>query len=1353
MAAGLRRAVLACALLLAGILGSARGEMMMQLFQVRWSDLTQKMPELAEAGYDSLWLPPPAKAGSVYSVGYDAFDAFDLGDQNQRGTIPTYYGTKAELLQMVQTAHRFGIRIYFDNVMNHRGFDVPGANASTPTNLYPGLIPQDFHLQTKGNYFVSWGSVDNWCDVFNIQNKNADGLMDLATEPGSVNVNFGNTFYSTIPKPVFVRQPGHPEYYPDTNQPTIGGGWRPFNGTNGQPVAEDVNAYLIRAVMWTLNETKCDGFRLDAVKHIPSGFFGNNAVSSPQTDDPSFSGYNGGIQAMYDYVHGYGNNVTRNGYIETDGNRNSCFDTETPRNDAVLFGEHAGAPPSFSEYINTGMRLLNVPMYGTMYGAMTGSSLAGMDQRDFTPGPSGSCTTYPSFTMPQSVMFAQAADSMFSYAPHRELQLPYYTFHEGLPEIYSDGYNQSGAPNYFPSHANANYLGENGDNSMPELCYLHNQLARGGTRSRWSDQNVVIYERYDYRDVSGGNAYTNADASVLLFAMNDLTTYPGDIWYDDGVARTSDGYYAASGVANSRGQGIVVGFPPGSVLSQLATSTSGANRTLPKLLVHQATQSATEAANTANNSDPTTRKIYVGGQTLAPGGGAVELMIPSDGWVAYGYQWPEPSRSSLKDAITLRQGGADAPRITVLRHDGANGDTNFSPIYPFKMRGSIDPYGNVVASGNYSNLTYAIDVPIVTNAAFDIIGRCDASAVNLLFKLDGGMDLNSQMNLGPTNNVAGVAPTNVLDLRDNKPGYASDVYLGYEQAGFLFRNGPEKFGARLISRDNTVSVGAETYYYTVGGNPTVVNGSGYGANTNTSTVNWVYHDPTATNNLGGANASATQRVPVVPNAGQAADVWVKVGYQNQANTGFIYYTTDGTNPEGSYGVGKGTTRTVQAFRVTGDSSDSTIDWWKGTIPAAANTAGAQIRYKVAFFSGGSVAGQSIQPISDADNSKLFGLSQFGVTNFNPTSVRVWLHNDLNPANTVTGLQEGYHILRARCFLPRTNKSAVYNTFSQTFYYDAGPPSAVFVAPPTNNYTITNTTYQVIVRADSSATELDYTITDSDPNNDDIVTHQNNGNGLSNGVPVFAAVYPATPTAALNTTYSNYPVEFRFNYVAVPTNGTAAITVHLKKATSALFPGRVTSLTNVVNTAAPSQFVQISDPASDGLNLILTSNSVYTIHTCFSSTLSGAANIDFFSIYINGVFQPRRDSFGSPLYSIDPSDTSCGTGLKRLAYDWTGAQPGTNVIQVLYTNNVILSATRTVEVAPPPAITGISVGTNNQYVTWSSYSNIYYQVWATTNLNYPLVPISTPIPGNSGSATFYDPSPDPSNKFYQIQVVQ
>ena len=69
--------------------------------------------------------------------------------------------------------------------------------------------------------------------------------------------------------------------------------------------------------------------------------------------------------------------------------------------------------------------------------------------------------------------------------------------------------------------------------------------------------------------------------------------------------------------------------------------------------------------------------------------------------------------------------------------------------------------------------------------------------------------------------------------------------------GNASRTGPEKFAARNIVRDNVTSLGAETYYYTVGGTNTVINGSGNAANINTATANWVYHDPDATNTAAG----------------------------------------------------------------------------------------------------------------------------------------------------------------------------------------------------------------------------------------------------------------------------------------------------------------------------------------------------------------------------------------------------------------------------------------------------------------------------------------------------------------------
>ena len=1312
-------------LLLAGGVVSMRGEAMLQLFNLSWPDVTKKMPEIAEAGYDALWLPPPAKGGSVYSVGYDLFDPYDLGDLNQSGTTATHWGTKAQLQELVRTAHRFGIRVYFDNIMNHRAFTVPGYDANTPTNFYPGLQPKDFHLQTSGNFYRNWPSVQDYNNQFYLQYQPLAGLIDLATEPGSVNGNFGASSGNSTTKPNFIRQPGQNQYYMDTSKSAINGSpWRPFNGTNGTIVSEDVNSYTIRAALYTLDQTKCDGFRLDAVKHVPSAFFGSDAGASTFSSETTFSGYTGAIQAMYDYVHGYGTNALGNGYNEADGNRNSLFDTESTRNDAMIFGEHLGQPPTFDEYLRRGMRLLNSPLRDKMNDALNGnSSLAGLDSRDYSP-------YFGAFSAAQSVMFAQSHDASGSYAARREMQNAYYLMHEGMAVIYSDGYNYSSAPSYFPSIAYANYLGEYGDNQMPDICYLHNQLARGGTWTRWSDYNVVAFERYDYREGSAAQ-----DQDVCLFVMNDKTSFPGDIMFIDNIGDVLPGASLPPG-ANGTNQGLCVQFPPGSVLSQLATSTPGYDRTFKKVTVRAATNSKTTAQNSGGSI------VYVGNQIIPANGGAIEILVPSGGWVIYGYQWPEASRANVStNAIIFKQGGNEVPHITITRKDGVNGDTNgYNPIFPFKMRGSVDGFGNVIGGVHVSNLTYAIDVPVVTNANFDIIARSDASSVNTLLKLDGGMDLNSQMGLGPTN-LNGGAPTNFLDLRDNKPGYATDVFLGYEQTGFQFRNNPEKFAAKNTLSNNIISLGAETYYFTVGGTNFIVPGAGIGQGTSQSAA-FVYHDPadtvTATN-----NAQAKQRLPFAPTNGQAADIYVKIGYANYINTCFIYYTTDGTNPEGAFGVGKGTTKVVQALYLAADNPTATIDWWKVTIPG--QLTGTQVRYKFGAFFGGSggslYAGANGLPIPDSETSgaKLYGLTQAAITNFNPTTAVVWQHNDLNTNSTSIGLQSGFHIVRARSFLPRTNQSSSYNTFLQTFYYDGALPTGA-IPFPANASTIGATTYTVVVRADSTVTGVDFNIQDSDTNNDDSVTGRANGNGTN----VFVAATAVNPDTTLSGQYPNYPQEFRFVYTNIPTSGSATISARLKEFATAVYSNRVTILTTTVNTLAPAQIVSIASPGTNGTVLTYSTNMTYLLQACFSSALTPLKTN--FTIVINGVLQPQANYFFQP---VGGNNAYC-PGYRTLQYNWNNPPLGTNTIVISYTNAITpITDTRSLTIAPPLRISGLA--NNNQQVVWDSAPGLNYVVLATTNLLVPFTAISDPILGTGSSTFFYDANPA-AQKFYQIQMV-
>jgi len=74
---------------------------------------------IARAGFTALWLPPANKAADQRSMGYDPYDYYDLGEFDQKGGVPTWFGTKDDLLDLIKSAHSHGINVYADLVINH----------------------------------------------------------------------------------------------------------------------------------------------------------------------------------------------------------------------------------------------------------------------------------------------------------------------------------------------------------------------------------------------------------------------------------------------------------------------------------------------------------------------------------------------------------------------------------------------------------------------------------------------------------------------------------------------------------------------------------------------------------------------------------------------------------------------------------------------------------------------------------------------------------------------------------------------------------------------------------------------------------------------------------------------------------------------------------------------------------------------------------------------------------------------------------------------------------------------------------------------------------------------------------
>ena len=1161
-----RRLVVAmagCLLLAGGQLPSARAEVILQYFNTSWLEIAQKMPEVVEAGYSALWLPPPTKGSGGLSVGYDLWDPFDLGSKEQRGSVRTRYGTEAELLHLIETAHRFGVRVYFDNIMNHRAFDIPGFNADTPVDIYPGMLPEDFHLKvTQDGFYRKWDNTRSWSDVWQIQNLGLADLIDIAHE-GPENGNFGPSEGSTHPKLKFVRdleRPWQYDHVPDSNEPTgrryVGFG--PGNGITREFVAanpdfykEDVGAYLIRAVRWFIDRTKADGLRLDAVKHVPSYFFGQQGGAGADSSD---AGYLGGAQWQF--------NMTR-GYSDWNNHRDSVFNHNQGRDDAMMFGEHLGAPPGFGEYVAAGMRLVDAPLHREMNNRLgnPGSGLRGLD----SAGWSGD----PNFNQFTGIPFAQSHDD--DYANRRELQHAYYMTRSGIPNVYTDGYYEAAtlgeSGGAFPRHANNPFLGQFGDVRLPNLLEINEAFARGEQIPRFSNGDLVVYERRDKRE--NGNM-SDADGTVLLFMMND-------------------NYAAGQGESFNTSFPSQAGGPAGTDAYLYNYSSYGGG-------------------------------FYKYASEIRSGA----VIVPSGGYFAFSWKNPDPSplwpgrdpdSPSQNEPITIYQDGVQAGTVRVTRRDGPDGDPNFNP-YNLANRGY--PVGVTPEP-----FTYQVQLPRVTDATnLRFVLAADGSTENVQFKLNGGIDINSQMNLGPQTG----------DRRDNPPGLSTDTFLGYEQARFIGRQHPELFAAQLTNpRNVTGSPGAETFTTTG-----VLNQATSTTRIiNTNTAAFVYHDPTAT----------VDSFPIDQYDASTRRLWAKVNSVGAGYKMFVYYTVDETYyPEGAGGIGLGRTR-VAEMNYQAAQSGGSINWWASAAMPSDFVPGVS-RYKIGVFKDGEGSGAvaTVWPGSLGDVSrKLDMLTLFEVANFNGETVSYRPHNDYG--ETRVGLPDGWHVLRGRAYLNRSGRASIYNTFTQPFYLDTETPRGEVKFPGTNGESVDGQEYGFVVRTDLTVTEVWYHIADSNSNNDDGVTKVWGGNGNGgepftdsnrNGIrdtrepfedingngdfdaDIGESWAKATRATANPSVTSEYPAEWRFNYRKIPASGNATVRVRLVEASSTPraqwtaglsdAQGHFNTLTRQVQTDGPSIDFYIAWPQTDSTPA--SADSVgpgYTMKVYFSKSLADGLN--------------------------------------------------------------------------------------------------------------------------------------------------
>ncbi len=222
-----------------------------------WDELAARAQDLASVGFTGLWLPPACKClEGRNSVGYSIYDLYDLGEFDQKGSIPTKYGTRDQYLNAIRSLQASNIQVYADTVLNHRiGGDLPETVNAVPyrqnDRLNPFGPPREIRTYTHFTFPGRKGKYSNF--EWRWHHFDAVDYDEISHTGGTIYLFEGKRF--------------------DDQVALENGNFAYLLGCDLDFQNDDVRREIFTWGKWYMDTTGADGLRLDAIKHIAAWFF------------------------------------------------------------------------------------------------------------------------------------------------------------------------------------------------------------------------------------------------------------------------------------------------------------------------------------------------------------------------------------------------------------------------------------------------------------------------------------------------------------------------------------------------------------------------------------------------------------------------------------------------------------------------------------------------------------------------------------------------------------------------------------------------------------------------------------------------------------------------------------------------------------------------------------------------------------------------------------------------------------------------------------------------------------------------------------------------------------------------